>query len=145
MRFFGQSAAWPKKFAKLKWMTLVKLKKRKYPLSRRDPRDYISWFKSILSSTIHNMPLYIIISFSKFYVIRMLIDPNTSINIMSQTTLVYLQINTSNLESNHRVLKGFNEYDEKSLGSIILSFEVGLGLLRPSFTLLMHIHLLMLC
>lgn len=63
-------------------------------------------------------------NFHRFLVARVLINPSTSINIMSLDTSVYLQIDTYKLERNQMVLKIFNEYGEKALRSITLTFNV---------------------
>lgn len=54
----------------------------------------------------------------------MLVDTSAFINFMSLTTLMYLQIYTSKLEGNWMVLKGFNKFGEKALGSNKLAFQI---------------------
>lgn len=52
----------------------------------------------LLRFMVHNMPLCILVCFGKFWVARIVIDPNTSITIMRLTMLLYLQLSTSMLK-----------------------------------------------
>lgn len=57
-------------------------------------------------------------------ILKLLLDLSALVNIMSLTELIYLQIDTSELEGNHIMLKYFTGYCEKALGSNIFTFEV---------------------
>ncbi|XP_028550597.1 uncharacterized protein LOC114579610 [Dendrobium catenatum] len=69
-----------------------------------------------LGTADHNHPLYITVNIDNFRLSRILVDPGTSVNIMTLRTLVYLRIDVHKLSSDKIIFQGFNENGERALG-----------------------------
>lgn len=78
----------------------------------------------LLETTIYNKPLYISTYFGRFRVVMILVNPSTFSSIMSLTIFINLQVDVFWLQGNKMLLKGFNEFGERSLGYITLAFEL---------------------
>lgn len=64
----------------------------------------------LLGTTDHNWPLYITGMIDSAKINRILIDPRSSINIMSLRKLRNLSLDTQHLSSEKIVIQGFNQH-----------------------------------
>lgn len=64
---------------------------------------------NLLNRTIiHNRPLYISINFSRFRVAKMLVNLDAYVNIISLTTIMYLNIEIFRFKDDGMMLRGLN-------------------------------------
>ncbi|XP_020082008.1 uncharacterized protein LOC109705667 [Ananas comosus] len=79
----------------------------------------------LLGTAHHNRPLYVTGTSDGDKINRILIDPGSSINILTLRTLKSLALNVDHLSSEKIVIQGFNQHSQKALGSIILPIKFG--------------------
>jgi hypothetical protein len=79
----------------------------------------------LLGTTEHNRPLYVTGSSQGVDIRRILIDPGSSINIITLRTLRVLELDVVHLSTEKITIQGFNQNSQKALGSIVLPVQVG--------------------
>lgn len=70
------------------------------------------------------MSLYILTDFDKFSMSKILVDLGVLVIIMTLTMIIFLRIDTSQLEVDRMVLKGFDKFSERAIGTITLTFGI---------------------
>lgn len=78
-----------------------------------------------LGTTEHNRPLYVTTESDGIIIKRILIDPGSSINLMSLRTLRSLSLDIQHLGPDKLMVHGFNEKGQKTIGSFVLPFQFG--------------------
>ena len=79
----------------------------------------------MLGTKEHNRPLYVTGSCDGTRVNRILVDPGSSVNLMTLKTLHALALETYHLSAEKIIVQGFNQHSLKALGSITLPFKIG--------------------
>ncbi|XP_020081023.1 uncharacterized protein LOC109704671 [Ananas comosus] len=79
----------------------------------------------LLGTAHHNRPLYVTGTSDGEKINRILIDPGSSVNILTLRTLKSLALNVDHLSSEKILIQGFNQHSQKALGSIILPIKFG--------------------
>ena len=79
----------------------------------------------LLGTAEHNRPLYITATIKECEVRRILIDPGSSINIITLRTLQSLQLSVKHLTNEKITIYGFNSNSSRALGSINLIIQTG--------------------
>ena len=74
----------------------------------------------LLGITEHNRPLYVIGFSQGISVKRILVDPGSSVNIITLQTLWMLELDVTHLSTERITIQGFNPNSQKALGSTIL-------------------------
>lgn len=77
-------------------------------------------FSEELKTTDHNRPLYVTATIYGNLLNRILVDPGSSVNVVTTRTLDILSLSSKKLCSDRFMLHGFNEKGQKTLGSITL-------------------------
>ena len=71
---------------------------------------------------------------SDFYVRRILVDLDSSINLLQVSMIKQMGFSSSNLENPRRILSGFNGASTTSLGDIVLLVQAGPVTLNVQFS-----------
>ncbi|XP_020080518.1 uncharacterized protein LOC109704178 [Ananas comosus] len=79
----------------------------------------------LMGTTHHNRPLYVTGTSDGEKMNRILIDPGSSVNLMTLRTLKSLAMDVGYLNSEKVVIQGFNQHSQKALGSITLPIRFG--------------------
>ncbi|KAJ0962211.1 hypothetical protein J5N97_030039 [Dioscorea zingiberensis] len=79
----------------------------------------------LLGTTEHNRPLYVTGYCDGMKINRVLIDPGSSVNLMTLNTLRALALEICHLSPEKIVIQGFNQHSQKALGSITLAIKFG--------------------
>lgn len=77
----------------------------------------------LLGTTEHNRPLYVTGVRDGSRISRILIDPESSINLISLWTLKSLSLDTHHLSSEKIIIQGFKRHSQKAAGSIVLPVQ----------------------
>ncbi|XP_028547560.1 uncharacterized protein LOC114578513, partial [Dendrobium catenatum] len=79
----------------------------------------------MLGTADHNRPLYVTAESDEMIISRILIDPGSSINLISLKARRSLCLDVQHLGSDKLMVHGFNEKGQKTLGSFMLSLTFG--------------------
>ena len=79
----------------------------------------------LLDTTEHNRVLYVTGSSQGINIRRILVDPGSSVNIITLQTLRMLELDVVHLSTERIIIQGFNQNSQKALGSITLPIHVG--------------------
>ncbi|KAJ0978344.1 hypothetical protein J5N97_013818 [Dioscorea zingiberensis] len=79
----------------------------------------------LLGTTEHNRPLYVTGYCDGMKINRVLIDPGSSVNLMTLNTLRTLALEICHLSPERIIIQGFNQHSQKALGSITLPIKFG--------------------
>ncbi|XP_039130916.1 LOW QUALITY PROTEIN: uncharacterized protein LOC120267326 [Dioscorea cayenensis subsp. rotundata] len=79
----------------------------------------------LLGTVEHNRPLYVTGSCDGIKINRILIDPGSSLNLMTLHTLRALALEICHLSPERIIIQGFNQHSQKALGSITLPLKFG--------------------
>ncbi|XP_039131814.1 uncharacterized protein LOC120268495 [Dioscorea cayenensis subsp. rotundata] len=79
----------------------------------------------LLGTTVHNRPLYVTRFCDGVKINRVLVDPWSSLNLMTLNTLRTLALEVCHLSSEKIIIQGFNQHSQKALGSITLPLKFG--------------------
>ena len=78
----------------------------------------------LLGTTEHNRSLYVTGSSQGINVRRILVDPGSSVNIITLRTLRMLELDVVHLSTEKITIQGFNQNSQRALGSITLPMQV---------------------
>lgn len=78
----------------------------------------------MLGTADHNRPLYVTAESDGMMISRILIDPGSSVNLMSLKALRSLCLDVEHLGQDKLMVHGFNEKGQKTLGSFMLPGEL---------------------
>lgn len=95
--------------------------------ARNEPFITFTEEDMMLGTADHNRPLYVTAESDGMMISRILIDPGSSINLMSLKALrsLCLDVELEHLGSDKLMVHGFNEKGQKTLGSFTLSLAFG--------------------
>ena len=102
------------------------------------PIDWVITFPPVDSNRIlqpHRDALILMLGISDFYVRRILVDLDSSINLLQVSMIKQMGFSSSNLENPRRILSGFNGASTTSLGDIVLPVQTGPITLNVQFSL----------